>query len=153
MDLAPQRTLFRIQTHFVEPLQHDLGALEDSGDNPHVRLPTELRGYTQSHLNPRPQSGVYVPAFSDPRTEAIHAQIRDAEIMQALGRLRLVHSAYRKRVFLLSNLSVEAPVDQLLAFDDLMPDRLELELLGKGSIPLHKTTPCRLRGQGLFVQL
>jgi len=119
-----------------EPLQHDLGALEDTGDNSHVRLPTELRGYTQSHLNSRPQSGVYVPAFSDPRIEAIHAQIRDAETMQALGRLRLVHSAYRKRVCLLSNLPVEVPVDQLLAFDDLMPDRLELELIRKGNIPL-----------------
>ena len=119
-----------------EPLQHDLGALDDNRDNPHVRLPTELRGYTQSHLNPCPQSGVYVPAFSDPRIEAIHAQIRDAETMQALGRLRLVHSAYRKRVFLLSNLPVEVPVDQLLAFDDLMPDRLELELIRKGNIPL-----------------
>jgi hypothetical protein len=96
----------------------------------------ELRGYTQSHLNPRPQSGVYVPAFTDPRIDALHAQIRDAETMQALGRLRLVHSSYRKRVFLLSNLPVEVPVDQLLAFDDLMPDRLELELLRKGNIPL-----------------
>lgn len=96
----------------------------------------ELRGYTQSHLNPRPQSGVYVPAFTDPRIDALHAQIRDAETMQALGRLRLVHSSYRKRVFLLSNLPVEVPVDQLLAFDDLMPDRLELELIRKGNIPL-----------------
>ena len=56
--------------------------------------------------------------------------------MQALGRLRLVHAKYEKRVFLLSNLPVEVPVDRLVPFADLMPDRLELELIRKGNIPL-----------------
>lgn len=77
-----------------------------------------------------------VPSFSDQRIEALHAQIRDAETMQAIGRLRLVHTPYRKRVFLLSNLPVEIPVDELVSFDELMPDRLELELMRKGNIPL-----------------
>jgi hypothetical protein len=56
--------------------------------------------------------------------------------MQALGRLRLVHSKYQKRVFLLSNLPVEVPVDRLVPFTDLMPDRLELELIRRGNVPL-----------------
>jgi hypothetical protein len=56
--------------------------------------------------------------------------------MQALGRLRLVHAQYPKRVFLLSNLPVEVPVDRLVPFSDLMPDRLELELIRRGNIPL-----------------
>jgi hypothetical protein len=56
--------------------------------------------------------------------------------MQALGRLRLVHTKYPKRVFLLSNLPVEVPVDRLVPFTDLMPDRLELELIRRGNIPL-----------------
>ena len=56
--------------------------------------------------------------------------------MQALGRLRLVHAKYPKRVFLLSNLPVEVPVDRLVSFSDLMPDRLELELIRRGNIPL-----------------
>ncbi|WP_147298881.1 hypothetical protein [Rhodosalinus sediminis] len=128
-----------------ELLQHDLGVLEEGGVNPHVRLPAELRGYTQSDLNPRPQSGVYVPCFSDPRIEAIHAQIREAETMQALGRLRLVHSPYRKRLFLLSNLPVEVSVDRLLAFDNLMPDRLEMELLRKGHVPLTPVGLMKMR--------
>jgi len=37
---------------------------------------------------------------------------------------------------LLSNLPVEVSVDRLLAFDNLMPDRLEMELLRKGHVPL-----------------
>jgi hypothetical protein len=56
--------------------------------------------------------------------------------MQALGRLRLVHAPYQKRVFLLSNLPVEVPIDRLVSFTDLIPDRLELELIRRGNIPL-----------------
>jgi hypothetical protein len=56
--------------------------------------------------------------------------------MQALGRLRLVHAKYQQRVFLLSNLPVEVPVDRLVTFTELMPDRLELELIRRGNVPL-----------------
>ena len=90
----------------------------------------------QSRRNPHPQSGVKVPSFSDARIDALLAQSRDAETLQALGRLRLVHAKYPKRVFLLSNLPVEVPVDRLVSFSDLMPDRLELELIRRGNIPL-----------------
>jgi len=37
---------------------------------------------------------------------------------------------------LLSNLPVEMPVDHLIEFNDLMPDRLEMELIKKGDLPL-----------------
>ena len=39
-------------------------------------------------------------------------------------------------MFLLSNLPVEMPVDHLIEFNDLMPDRLEMELIKKGDLPL-----------------
>jgi len=48
----------------------------------------------------------------------------------------LVWAEYQKRVFLLSNLPVEMPVDHLIEFNDLMPDRLEMELIRKGNLPL-----------------
>ena len=38
-------------------------------------------------------------------------------------------------MFLLSSLPVEIPVDHLIEFDDLMPDRLEMELIKKGDLP------------------
>ena len=38
-------------------------------------------------------------------------------------------------MFLLSSLPVEIPVDHLTEFDDLMPDRLEMELIKKGDLP------------------
>ena len=120
----------------AEPLQHDeFGSFRPAGAEP-VTIPTQFRGYVQSSRNPLPQSGVHVPAFSDARVDALLAQSRDAETMQALGRLRLVHAKYQKRVFLLSNLPVEVPVDQLVPFSDLMPDRLELELIRRGNVPL-----------------
>ena len=53
-----------------------------------------------------------------------------------MGRLRLVHAKFQKRVFLLSNLPVEVPVDRFVPFTDLMPDRLELELIRRGNVPL-----------------
>ena len=63
-------------------------------------------------------------------------QIREAETVQAIARLRLVWAEYQKRVFLLSNLPVEMPVDHLIEFNELMPDRLEMELIRTGDLPL-----------------
>ena len=58
-----------------------------------------------------------------PRVEAVQKQIREAETVQAIAQLRLVWAEYQKRVFLLSNLPVEMPVDHLIEFNGLMPDR------------------------------
>lgn len=83
-----------------------------------------------------PQSGVEVASFTDERVEALHRQSRDAETVQAIARLRLVHAPYVKNVVLLGNLPVEMPVDQLVRFDELMPDRIEIELIRKGNVPM-----------------
>ena len=53
-----------------------------------------------------------------------------------IARLRLVRADYQKRIFLLFNLSVEMPVDHLIGFKNLMPDKLEMELIKRGNIPL-----------------
>jgi hypothetical protein len=99
-------------------------------------LPRELRGYLMSERYQGKQSGVQVRAFADPRIEKLHAQEREAETVQAIARLRLVHSRYVKRVFLLGNLPIETPVDRLVTLDELMPDRLEKELLDKRNLPI-----------------
>ena len=105
-------------------------------DDSSTYLPLSQRGYLQSDRNPKPQSGVMVPTFTDQRIDTLFRQIQDAETMQALGRLRMVHSKQVKRVFLLSNLPVSIPVDHLVEFSELMPDRLEYELIKNGNIPL-----------------
>jgi len=89
-----------------------------------------------SSRSPHTPAAITLPSFSDPRIEAVQKQIREAETVQAIARLRLVWADYQKRVFLLSNLPVEMPVDHLIKFNDLMPDRLEMELIKKGDLPL-----------------
>ena len=89
-----------------------------------------------SNRSPHSASAIKLPAFSYPRIEAVQKQIREAETVQAIARLRLVWAEYQKRVFLLSNLPVEMPVDHLIEFSDLMPDRLEMELIKTGDLPL-----------------
>ena len=66
----------------------------------------------------------------------MQGQIRVAETVQAIARLRLVRADYQKRIFLLSNLPVEMPVDHLIGYNNLMPDKLEMELIKRGNIPL-----------------
>jgi hypothetical protein len=99
-------------------------------------LPSDQVEYWLSKRSPHSPAAITVPTFSDPRIEAVQKQIREAETVQAIARLRLVWAEYQKRVFLLSNLPVEMPVDHLIEFSDLMPDRLEMELIKTGDLPL-----------------
>ena len=84
---------------------------------------------------PHSPAAITIPAFSDPRIEAVQKQTREAETVQAIARAACL-AEYQKRVFLLSNLPVEMPVDYLIEFNDLMPGRLEMELIKKGDLPL-----------------
>ena len=63
----------------------------------------------------------------------------------SLARLRLVHNKQRKRVFILSNVPLEVPIDQLVKFKDLMPDRLEYEFLKAGNVPLTPLGVLKIR--------
>jgi hypothetical protein len=99
-------------------------------------LPSDQVEYWLSKRSPHSPAAITIPAFSDPLVEAVQKQIREAETVQAIARLRLVWVEYQKRVFLLSNLPVEMQVDHLIEFNDLMPDRLEMELIKTGDIPL-----------------
>lgn len=113
-------------------LQHDDAANLDAPAS--TDLPIELRGYLTT--DPDMRFGVRVRSFSDPRVEAVHAQLREAETVQAIARLRLVRARAPKQVFLLGNLPIELPVDRLAPWDQLMPDWAEQELLTRGSVPL-----------------
>lgn len=116
-------------------LQHDEAAVIGVGSK--VSLPWEKRGYTTA--NPEDAAGVDVRSFSDDRIEAVHSQIREAETVQALARLRLVHTQRPKHVYLLSNLPIEIPVDRLIGWNELMPDWSERHLVEYGNIPLTAT--------------
>lgn len=108
-------------------------------------LPLSLEGYWLSDRSVQGQSGVMVNSFRDKRISAVHRQIREAETIQAVARLRLVWSPHAKYVFLLGNLPVELPVDRLRTFNDMFPDALELELLKTRDLPLTAGSLLKLR--------
>ena len=113
-------------------LDHDIAA--DFNAEPHTRLPTDERGYLMT--DPDIKAGVKVHSFRDRRIEIIHQQIREAETVQAIARLRLVHAKRPKSVFLLGNPPIEMPIDNLMSWAELMPNQAEIEFMEKGNIPL-----------------
>jgi len=82
---------------------------------------------------------VNVRCFSDQRIEAIYAQIREAETVQAIARLRLVRAKKLKHVYLLGNLPVDILVDHLVSWEELMPSRLDHVFEQDGGIALTPT--------------
>jgi hypothetical protein len=124
-----------------EPLSHDEKALFGAAND--AQFPIELRGYPTA--DPDIGSGVYVRSFSDPRIEAIHQQVREAETIQAIARLRMVHIDRPKNVFLLGNHPVEIPINRLMSWNELMPNRAERMLIEKGNVPLSPAGWMKMR--------
>jgi hypothetical protein len=59
---------------------------------------------------------------SDPRVEALVEQGREAEMIQAIDRLRLIHSPREKTVVILCNIPLDIPVDELVTWRELVGD-------------------------------
>ncbi len=70
-------------------------------------------------------------AFGDRRCQEILESIREQESLQAVDRLRLIHAARTKTIYLLCNLPLPGlPPDELVALDDLLlPGRIAEVLL------------------------
>lgn len=64
--------------------------------------------------------GVDVNVHADPRVQAVVEQVRENESLQAIDRLRLVHSDKVKKVFILSNIPLDIDVDETRTWDELM---------------------------------
>ena len=126
-------------------LQHDPAASINPQVSENINLDLDIKSYLQSDRNTSPQSGISARSYTDTRIEALHGQFREAETTQAIARLRLVYSKYVKQVFLLSNLPVEIPVDRFVKFDELLLDRLEIELIKSKNIPLSPTGLLKMR--------
>ena len=62
----------------------------------------------------------------DRRVQAVVEQVREAEMVQAVDRLRLIHSPREKTVVILCNIPLDLPVDELVTWRELAgDDRLE----------------------------
>ena len=64
-----------------------------------------------------------VSVHPDARVHAVVEQGREAEILQAIDRLRLIHSERRKTVFILCSVPLDIPVDELVTWKQLIGDR------------------------------
>ena len=126
-------------------LQHDPAANINPQVSENINLDLDIKSYLQSDRNTSPPSSISARSFTDVRIERLHGQFREAETTQAIARLRLVYSKYVKQVFLLSNLPVEIPVDRFVKFDELLLDRLEIELIKSKNIPLSPTGLLKMR--------
>jgi hypothetical protein len=63
-----------------------------------------------------------VRVHPDRRVQAVVDQTREAEMVQAIDRLRLVHSAREKTVYILCNIPLDIPVDELVTWRELVGD-------------------------------
>jgi hypothetical protein len=65
---------------------------------------------------------VHVRVHPDPRVQAVVEQIREAEMIRGIDRLRLIHSPREKTVFILCNIPLDIPVDRLVTWRQLAGD-------------------------------
>jgi hypothetical protein len=94
----------------------------------------QMRGH---RMRDGTRTAVVVQVHPDPRVQALVEQIREREIEQMVGRLRLVHRAVPARVFLLSNLPTALPVHRLASWHEVIPTKLEQAIAaGRGVVPL-----------------
>jgi hypothetical protein len=63
-----------------------------------------------------------VSAHPDLRVQAVVEQSREAEMLQAIDRWWLIHSAREKTVFILCNIPLDIPIDRLVTWRQLAGD-------------------------------
>lgn len=63
---------------------------------------------------------VRVQVHRDPRVQAVLEAVREDELTQVVDRLRLVHNAEPKRVYLVTNVPTDVTVDRVVTFNELL---------------------------------
>lgn len=99
--------------------------------------------YSKARTHYRMRDGTTVPAavraHPDPLVNRVLTQTRDAELVQAVGRMRAIHGAEGRRLFVLTSVPVPGlEVDVLTTLNELLPDaRASRGLIaGNGVLPL-----------------
>lgn len=98
-------------------------------------LPFVVRGYRMTDGS---KAGVDAAVHPDARVQEVIELHRECETLQAIDRLRLVHSPTRKLVMLSSNLPLDLDVDELRTWHDFIHgSRIEQALdANGGTLPL-----------------
>ena len=91
------------------------------------------------------RTAVVVQVHPDLRVQALVEQVREREIEQMVGRLRLVHRDRPARVLLLTNLPTALPVDRFTTWEGIMPGKMEQAIVrGRGVLPLSDAELARV---------
>jgi hypothetical protein len=91
----------------------------EPGPDGQVQYPYRERQYTMRDGTRRQ---VQVRVHPDGRVQAVIEQTREAEMVQAIDRLRLIHSPRKKTVVILCNIPLDIPVDELVTWRELAGD-------------------------------
>jgi hypothetical protein len=84
---------------------------------------------------------VKVQVHPDPRCQAMLEQIREAEIVQAVDRVRPVFN--RRRIIVLTNLALDLTIDHALTWPELRPGKFAYAFARHGVLPLSAGDLCR----------
>jgi hypothetical protein len=90
-----------------------------AGPKGQVQYPYRVRQYT---LHDGTRQSARVRVQPDRRVQAVVEQVREAEMVQAIDRLRLIHSEREKTVFILCNIPLDILVDELVTWRELVGD-------------------------------
>jgi hypothetical protein len=93
-----------------------------------VNYPVKTRRYQMSHGAKKSGN---VSVHPDPRVQAVVEQAREAEMLQAIDRLRLIHTERRKTVYILCSVPLDIPVDELVTWAQLRGDRRLIDALAE----------------------
>jgi hypothetical protein len=99
-----------------------------SQSGPHPNYPKERRAYSTRDNS---DGTVGVSVHPDPRVQAVVEQVREAEMLQAIDRLRLIHAERRKTVYILCSIPLDIPVDELVTWKQLIADPRLIDALAK----------------------
>ena len=82
-----------------------------------------------------------VQVHPDPRCQAMLEQVREAEIAQAIDRVRPVFN--RRRIIVLTNVALDLTVDHALTWPELRPGKFAYAFARHGVLPLSAGDLCR----------
>jgi hypothetical protein len=82
-----------------------------------------------------------VQVHPDPRCQAVLEQVREAEIVQAIDRVRPVFN--RRRIIVLTNIALDLTVDHALTWPELRPGKFAHAFARHGVLPLSAGDLCR----------
>jgi hypothetical protein len=84
---------------------------------------------------------VDVQVHPDPRCQALLEQVREAEIIQAVDRVRPVFN--RRRIIVLTNVALDLTVDHAVTWPELRPGKFAYAFARHGVLPLSAGDLCR----------